>query len=63
MKCTLAAAACGLMLLSPVAQSAEIKVLSSGAIKDAALELFQIARYQRIIRLQRDKAGPLLLPR
>jgi molybdate transport system substrate-binding protein len=40
MKCTLAAAACGLMLLSPVAQSAEIKVLASGAIKEAALELF-----------------------
>ena len=39
MKCMLAAAACGLMLLSPVAQSAEIKVLASGAIKEAAFEL------------------------
>jgi len=40
MKCMLAAAACGLMLLSPVARSAEIKVLASGAIKEAAFELF-----------------------
>jgi molybdate transport system substrate-binding protein len=40
MKCKLAAAACGLLLLSSVAQSAEIKVLSSGAVKEAALELF-----------------------
>lgn len=40
MKCKLAAAACGLLLLSSVAQSAEIKVLASGAVKEAALELF-----------------------
>jgi molybdate transport system substrate-binding protein len=40
MKCKLAAAACGLLLLSSVAQSAEIKVLASGAIKEAAIELF-----------------------
>ena len=35
----IAAAACGL-LLSSLAQAAEIKVLSSGAVKEAALELF-----------------------
>src|ERR1051326_7518749 len=34
-----AAAACGL-LLSSVAQGAEVKVLASGAVKEAALELF-----------------------
>ena len=34
-----AAAACGL-LLSSIAQAAEIKVLASGAVKEAALELF-----------------------
>ena len=34
-----AAAACGL-LLSSVAQAAEVKVLASGAVKEAALELF-----------------------
>jgi len=34
-----AAAACGL-LLSGVAQGAEVKVLASGAVKEAALELF-----------------------
>src|SRR3977135_3020856 len=34
-----ATAACGL-LLSSVAQGAEVKVLASGAVKEAALELF-----------------------
>ena len=36
----MAAAACGVMLLSSVAQAAEVKVLASGAVKEAALELF-----------------------
>jgi len=38
MKCV-AVAACGLMMLSGLAQAAEIKVLASGAIKEAAIEL------------------------
>jgi molybdate transport system substrate-binding protein len=36
----MAAAACGVMLLSGLAQAAEVKVLASGAVKEAALELF-----------------------
>ena len=35
-----AAAACGLFLLSGIANAAEIKVLASGAVKEAATELF-----------------------
>jgi molybdate transport system substrate-binding protein len=35
-----AAAACGVMILSGLAQAAEVKVLASGAVKEAALELF-----------------------
>ena len=35
-----AAAACGLMLLCRSVQAAEVKVLASGAVKEAALELF-----------------------
>ena len=35
-----AAATCGLLLLSNGAQAADVKVLASGAVKEAALELF-----------------------
>ena len=35
-----AAAACGVMMLSGLAQAGEVKVLASGAVKEAALELF-----------------------
>src|SRR4051794_15354702 len=35
-----AAAACGLLMLSGLAQAAEVKVLASGAVKEAGLELF-----------------------
>src|SRR3954466_16256383 len=35
-----AAATCGLLLLSNGAQAAEVKVLASGAVKEAALERF-----------------------
>src|SRR3954466_14400137 len=37
---SVAAAACGLMMLCGYVQAAEVKVLASGAIKEAALELF-----------------------
>ena len=37
---SVAAAACGLVMLCGLVQAGEVKVLASGAIKEAALELF-----------------------
>ena len=37
---SVAAAACGLVMLCGYVQAGEVKVLASGAVKEAALELF-----------------------